>query len=182
MLSINEIKVGTNCIINPTVQFYGNHDDFEIGDNVRIDAFCVLSGKIKIGSFVHIAVGSYLFGSEGITLDDYVGISSGVSIYSATDDYSEGFLTNPTISDEFKKVRKKPVHLKKHTIVGSGSVIMPGTVTGVGASIGALSLIRKSIPPYTIVAGNPAIVLGKRNQYKLDELEQLHETKRRNHS
>lgn len=174
MISINEIKVGVNCNINPTVQFYGICEDFEIGDNVRIDAFCILSGKIKIGSFVHIAAGSYLFGSGGITLDDYVGLSSRVSVYSVTDDYSSGFLTNPTVPDEFKNVKKAAVHFKKHTIVGSGSVIMPGVITGVGSSVGSLTLIRRSIPDYTVVAGNPAIVIGKRDKDKLTELEHLH--------
>jgi len=167
-------KIGKNCKINHTVQFFGDSDNFEIGDNVRIDAFCILSGKIKIGSHIHIAAGTYLFGSSGIILENYVSLSSRVSIYSVTDDYREGYLTNPTIPDEFKKVKGGLVILKKHVIVGAGSIIMPGIVLDEGASVGALTFVRKSVPSYTIISGNPAIVVGKRDAERLNSLEKKH--------
>ena len=62
-----------------------------IGNNVRIDDFCVLSagsGGIEIGNYIHIAVYMSLIGAGKITLCDFSGISSRVAIYSSNDDYS----------------------------------------------------------------------------------------------
>ena len=85
-----------------------------------------LSGPIKIGSHVHIAAYTALYGGGGITLCDFCNLSSRVSIYSVSDDYSGETMTNPTIPEEFKIVDRAPVVLGRHVIVGSGTVVLPG--------------------------------------------------------
>jgi acetyltransferase-like isoleucine patch superfamily enzyme len=52
--------------------------------------------------------------------------------------------------------------------VGSGTVIMPGVELGEGAAVGALSFVRRSVPAFKIVAGNPLRVLGDRGRELLD--------------
>ncbi len=67
-----------------------------INDNVRIDDFCILSGHIEIGSYIHIAAYSALYGGQaGIFMDDFLNISSRVFVYSVSDDYSGETMTNP---------------------------------------------------------------------------------------
>ena len=77
-LSNEELKklgfksIGKGVKVSSLASFY-YPETIEIGNNSRIDDFCVLSGKIKIGSFVHIAVHCTLSGcSEGVFLDDLV--------------------------------------------------------------------------------------------------------------
>src|SRR5258706_4530547 len=117
-------SVGQNVKISDKASFHGI-GKISLGNNVRIDDFCVLSagiGGINIGNHVHIAVGTSLIGSGKITIADFSNLSSRVSIYSSSDDYSGASMTNPTVPSEFKNVTHADVFLCKHGIVGSGSV------------------------------------------------------------
>jgi galactoside O-acetyltransferase len=164
---------GDNVKIDSSVKII-NPKNVHIGNNVRIDAFCFLSAQhqITIGDNVHISLFSQLGASGGnITLENFTGISSRVSLFTTTDDYSEGHLTNPTIPDIFKNVSSGPIVLKKHAIVGCGSVLMPNVILNIGCSVGALSFVNKSVPEFTIVSGNPVRLIGYRNKDKLLKLE-----------
>lgn len=151
-------ELGKNVLISDKVSVYGA-ENIIIADNVRIDDFCVLSagvGGVYIGSNVHIAVGCLLVGDAKITLNDFVGLSSRVSIYSSTDDYSGKTLTNPTVPSEYKNVFSDNVELGRHVIIGSGSVVLPGVSIGEGSAIGALSMVSRNISDWTIASGVPA--------------------------
>lgn len=150
--------VGENCLLSSKASFY-NCSNISIGNNVRIDDFCVLSagdGGIVIGNHIHIAVFSLIIGNEKIVLKDFSGLSSRVSIYSSSDDYSGSVMTNPMILESFKNVFHAPVIIDKHVIIGSGSVVLPGCHLHMGVAIGALSLVTKDIPEFEMHTGNPA--------------------------
>lgn len=162
--------VGQNVQISDRASFYGT-SRISFGDNVRIDDFCVLAagvGGIELCNYVHIAVGSSLVGAGKITLADFSGLSSRVSIYSSTDDYSGGTMTNPTVSSEYTGVTHADVYLEKHVIVGSGSVILPGITLEEGVAIGALSLVTKSCKAFGIYSGNPARWISERKRDLLE--------------
>lgn len=165
--------VGKNVHISSKASFYGAHK-ISIGDNSRIDDFCVLSAshsEIIIGQYVHIAVFCCLTGRALIRLDDFSGLSSRVSIYSTNDDYSGAVLTNPCIPSQFGGVSSKPVILEKHVVVGTNTTILPGVTIGQGAAIGAYSLITRNIDENTIAVGVPAKPIKKRklNIYDLEK-------------
>lgn len=166
-------SVGENVQISDRASFFGACR-IALGNNVRIDDFCVLSagmGGISVGQHVHIAVYSSLIGSGKITLSDFCNISSRVAIYSSTDDYSGATLTNPTIPSEFTGVTHAEVFLGKHVIVGCGSVILPGVTLEDGVAVGALSLVKDSCNEFGIYAGSPARLIRERKRDLL-ELEQ----------
>ena len=151
------LSVGADVQISDRASFYGA-GRISLGDHVRIDDFCVLSagvGGICIGDNIHLAVYSSLIGAGRITLSDFCNISSRVSIYSSSDDYSGASMTNPTIPAEFTGVTHADVFLGKHVIVGSASVILPGVTLAEGVAIGALSMVNKSCESFGIYAGNP---------------------------
>jgi galactoside O-acetyltransferase len=167
------LSVGENVQISDRASFYGA-SRIVLGNNVRIDDFCVLAagiGGILIGNYVHIAVGCTLIGVGKITMLDFSGLSSRVSIYSSSDDYSGATLTNPTVPSEFTGVAHADVMLDKHVIVGSGSVILPGVTLEEGVAVGALSLVQKECKAFGIYAGNPARRIKERKRDLL-ELEQ----------
>lgn len=158
--------VGKNVLISAKASIY-NCAQISIGNHVRIDDFCVLAagmGGIGIGDYVHIAVASTLIGAGKITLSNFSGLSSRVSVYSSSDDYTGRFMTNPTVADEYKAVVHKDVFLGKHVIVGSGSVILPGVSAEEGVAIGALSLVTKNCKAFGVYAGNPARRIKERKQ------------------
>lgn len=150
--------LGSNVLISDKASIYGAQR-IKIGNNVRIDDFCVLSsgeGGIEIGDFIHIAVFSSLIGAGKITLSDFVNISSRVSIYSSNDDYSGQYMTNPIVPAEYTNVTHADVKLGKHVIIGSGCVVLPGVTLHEGAAVGALSLVTKDCDEFGIYIGSPA--------------------------
>ena len=149
-------SLGKNVKISDKASIY-NADQIEIGDNARIDDFCVISGRVKIGRNVHIAPLCLVAGGEeGITLSDFSGLAYQVQIFAQSDDYSGKTLTNPTVPSEYKKEYKKSVFLGKHVIIGAGSIVFPGVHIAEGCSVGALTLVNKSTEEWGIYLGNPA--------------------------
>ena len=172
-------SVGENVHISDRASFY-NAANISLGDNVRIDDFCVLSagiGGIRVGNHVHIAVYSSLIGAGLITLSDYCNISSRVSIYSSNDDYSGATMTNPTVPSQYTGVTHDDVYFGKHVIVGSGSVILPGVALGEGVAVGALSLVTKNCDAFCIYAGNPAKRIKERKRDLLQLEKQFFDSK-----
>lgn len=151
-------SVGQNPKLSDKASYY-NCKNIVIGDNVRIDDFCVLSagvGGIQVGNHIHIAVYSSLIGAGKITLHDFSNVSSRVAIYSSNDDYSGASMTNPTVPAEFTNVTHADVTIGRHVIIGAGSVVLPGVTLEEGVAIGALSLISKSCKAFGIYSGVPA--------------------------
>ena len=149
-------SVGLNVKISDKASIY-NPAEIEIGDNSRIDDFCVISGKLKIGRNVHIAPHCLVAGGEqGIEMDDFSGLAYFAQVFSQSDDYSGRTMTNPTVPLEFKKEFKSPIHIGRHVIIGAGSIVFPGVVLAEGCSVGAMTLVNKSTTPWGIYVGNPA--------------------------
>lgn len=148
-----------------------NPGRISIGNHVRIDDFCVLSaggGGIEIGDYVHIAVFCSLIGAGKIELNDFCNLSSRVSIYSSNDDYAGSYLSNPTVPAEFTGVVHADVVLRKHVIIGSGSVVLPGVCLDDGVAVGALSLVAKNCQAFGIYGGVPARRIGERKRDLLE--------------
>lgn len=156
---LNELgfkSVGKNVKVSTKSSIY-DHEKIEIGDNSRIDDYCVISGNIKIGKNVHITPMCLIAGGEkGIIFCDFTTVSYGVKIFTQSDDYSGDTMTNSTIPKAFKNECKKAITIKSHSIIGAGAIIMPGVTLDEGTSIGAMSLVSKSTEPWGIYAGSPA--------------------------
>lgn len=160
-------SVGKNVAIAKNCTIIGKKN-ISIGSNVRIDGYCTIiaSGEncIKIGSYIHIGSYSFLSASKGIIMEDFSGISQGVRIYNKTDDYSGHHLTNPTVPTEYTNAREGIVHLERHVIIGSNSVILPNVRIGEGSSVGALSLITKNLDSWGVYFGAPVKKLKNRSK------------------
>lgn len=163
--------VGENVRIAKDCTIVGR-ENITFGSHVRIDPYTVITaaGPVKFGSYVHIGGYCYLSGAAGLTLEDFSGLSQGVRLYTATDDYSGKAMTNPMVPEEFTNVRKGPIHLGRHVIIGSGSIVLPGCAIGEGSSVGALSLVTKSLEPWGMYFGSPAERIKARSK-RLLELE-----------
>ena len=163
-------SIGRNVLISKKASIY-SADNISVADNVRIDDFCILSGKIDIGSNVHIAAYVGIFsGKEGVIIEDFVGISARTLVYAISDDYSGEYLTNPTIPTEYKNVVDTKLIFKKHSLVGAGSLVLPGATIEEGCSFGAMSLINKQTEPWAIYVGAPIKKIKDRSK-NLIELE-----------
>jgi acetyltransferase-like isoleucine patch superfamily enzyme len=161
-------SIGKNVKISDKASIY-NHEQIEIGDNSRIDDFCVISGKIKIGRNVHITPTCLVAGGiKGIIFEDFTTLAYGVKVFTQSDDYSGETMMNSTIPKEYKNEYMKEIIIKKQSIVGAGSIIMPGVVLEEGTTVGAMSLVLKSTQSWGIYVGIPAKRLKNRKKDLLE--------------
>lgn len=168
LLGIGFKTVGMNVKLSRKASIY-SPSRISIGNNVRIDDFCILSGTITIGSFVHIAAACLLFGGEdGIIIEDYTGISSRSAVYAESDDYSGLCFTNPMLPMEFRRIVRGGVVIKKHAIIGTGCSVMPGVTIGEGCAIGSMSLVNKTLDEWGICVGIPCKKIKERNRELLE--------------
>lgn len=164
-------SVGYNVYISRKASIYGAFN-ISIGNNVRVDDFCILSGYIELGSYIHIAAYTALYGGdEGIFISDFANLSSRICVYSVSDDYSGETLTNPMVPAEYKNVENKPVYIGRHAIIGSTSVVMPGVKIAEGSSFGSFSFINRDSEPWSINVGIPFTKIRNRSK-ELLKLEQ----------
>ena len=167
-------RCGKDVHISRNAVFY-SPEHIEIGDHVRIDDFCFVSGGVGIciGDYVHIAAYSALYGAHGIQIGNYVNISSRVNIYSTSDDYSGEYLTGPMVESKYIHDVGETIMIEDMVIVGAGTIILPGTKLEQGVAIGAMSLVKTEGPAYTIYAGIPAKFIKNRSKNMLKLLEEM---------
>lgn len=158
-------QLGENVLIHETVVLVGV-EKMRLGSNVRIDPFCVISAAqdLLIGSHVHIAAHVLLSAAAGITLHDFAGISHGAKILSASDDFTGGVLTGPTVPSDLRNVRAARIAIGRHAVIGANSVVLPGTQVEDGAMVGALSLARGTLEAWKVHAGAPTKIVGVRDK------------------
>lgn len=157
-------SLGENVKISRNTSIYGA-SKMVIGNNVRIDDFCVISGKVELGDYIHIAVYSAIFaGNTGVKMNDFSGLSSRCVIYAESDDYSGNYLTNPTVDEEYLGLVQGKVELGRHVILGSGTTILPGVSIGEGTAVGSMSLVTKSLDSWGIYAGIPCKYIKDRSK------------------
>ena len=160
--------IGDDVKISRFSRFY-NIEMIEIGDHVRIDDFSIISGRVSLGNHVHIAAHCLLFGGcYGIEMRDFSAISSRCAVYAASDDYSGEYLTNPTVSDEYRGVTGGQVVLDRHVIVGTGSTVLPNCRVGEGTAVGSMSLVNRNLDPWGIYAGIPCVRIKERSKMVLE--------------
>ena len=164
-----------NVLISRKASIYGI-ENVSIGNNARIDDFCILSGKISIGNYVHIAAYTALYGGkDGIVIDDFANLSSRVSVYSVSDDYSGETMTNPMVPEQYKAVVSAPVYIGKHVIIGATSVVLPGVIIQEGSAFGCFSLIKNDSEEWSMNIGIPTRKIKERSKELLDYESRLKE-------
>jgi acetyltransferase-like isoleucine patch superfamily enzyme len=145
--------VGTNVRISRFARFF-NPGAIEIGDEVRIDDFAILSpgaGTIRFEGFNHVAAAAMIFGE--VTLRPWSTLSSRVVVYAVTDDFTIDAATYPHSGQ--RNLVRAPVVIGERVVVGTGSTVLPGVEIVSGVSIGAMSLVRRSVLEPGVYAGIP---------------------------
>lgn len=151
-------------------------ENISIGDNTRIDDCTIIVASrepVTLGRYVHIASHCYVSGSDGFTMEDYTGMSPGVLVFTSSDDYTGKKMTNPTLPRHLIGGPCGPVALRKHVIIGAGSVILPNVTIGEGSSVGSMSLVTRSLGDWGIYCGTPARLVRDRSKHLLKLEEEL---------
>ena len=161
-------SIGKNVLISRNATIY-SPQKMRIGDNVRIDDFSILSGKITIGNYVHISAGVYLYGgNSGIEIENFAGISAKSTIYAESDDFSGEYMVGSMVDMEFRNLIAGKVVLKKYVQLGASTVVLPNVLLNEGSATGVNTLVNKNLESWTIYTGTPA---KKMKERKMDILE-----------
>lgn len=159
---------GKNVIIGKTVRIR-YPELVSIGNNCIIDDFTYISTQLEMESSVHISSGCKLIGGPKckVIMQSYATFSPNVVIAAGSDDYIGGIAT-PMVPEHVKgNVEYGNVLIARHSIVGTGSVILPNVIFGEGASVGALSLVKNNLEPWGLYAGVPAKKIKERNKQQI---------------
>lgn len=168
LLAMGFRKLGQNVQVSTRAAIYEPHL-IELGDNVRIDDFCVVSGRVSLGRNVLITVFCNIAGGQaGVFIGDFSCLAYGCHVFSQNEDYSGRYLNNSTLPRDLRRETKKPVYIGRHCIVGTHCVIVPGVTLADGTSVYAQSLVTKPTQPWSIYFGSPARRIKTRRQDMLE--------------
>lgn len=166
-------SLGKNVLISKKASIYGQ-EKITIGNNVRIDDYCLLSGKINLHNNIHISAYSALYGGDaGIEMMDYSGLSGKCSVYALSDDFSGKYLVNSTVDIKYRNVIEKSVLIEKYVQIGAGSTVLPGVVIKEGTCVGSMSLVNKSLDAWKIYIGVPCRILKERERTMLNFVDMI---------
>ena len=161
------MKIGKGSWVSPKASIYGE-ENIVIGDNVRIDDFCILSGGergLHIGSHIHISAGVKLFGGGGLIVEDFSQISINTTIVSQSDDMSGESMVGPCIPMEFKPTFSSGlIVIHSHVFLAAHVLVLPGSDIGEGVSVGSMSLVKGHCVPWKMYKGVPARIYGNRSK------------------
>lgn len=162
--SVGFKAIGQNVKVSDQARIY-NPELIELGDNSRIDDFCIISGVVNIGKYVHVTPMCLIAGgAPGVCLRDFSTLAYGVKVFAQSDDYSGTTMVNSLIPAKFKNESFGRVVLERHVIVGANATILPGVTIGEGCAIGAMTLVNRSTEAWGIYSGIPAKRAKERNR------------------
>jgi len=124
------------------------------GEGTRIYDSCYVFGDVKVGRDCFIGQYCILDGTGGLEIGNYCEIASGTCIM--THDTVNRCLTGGKLP-----IEHSPVKIGNCCYIGPQCVISRGVNIGSHSIIGAQSLVNHEIPPYSIVYGTPARIVGE---------------------
>ncbi len=138
----------------------------EIGDGTRLDDYCRLEGGsgLRIGRRVHIASFASIFGGGRAEVGDFSGMAQGARVITGTGHpCEEQFPFRVLEGDPYHRMRGYSI-LGAYSFVAANAVVLPNITVGEGAVVAAGAVATRDVPPWTIVAGVPARVIGMRKR------------------
>lgn len=152
----NKVSIGDNSMVGCNFVFESDEGKITIGNNSYIGGGTTLISRshISVGNNVTIAWGCTIYDHNSHSLDYR---ERQKDIQRQNNDYRNG--RNFIYSKDWSVVKSKPIIIEDNVWIGFDSVILCGVTIGEGAIVGARSVVRENVEPWTVVAGNPAVVI-----------------------
>lgn len=135
-----------------------------IGEGTRIWQFCVVLPGARIGRNCNVCAGCFV--ENDVVIGDNVTVKCGVSIWDGIVIEDGAFIGQSVAftNDKFPRSRQRPeefckTHVGVGASIGANATILPVRI-GAHAMVGAGAVVTHDVPPYAMVVGNPARVVG----------------------
>jgi acetyltransferase-like isoleucine patch superfamily enzyme len=124
-------------------------------------------GQINIGNNCYVGIGTKIWSGELVTIGNNVLISHNCDIIDS-DTHEIDYIERATRSAELMKngpldtkgnILTKPIIINDYAWISFNVAILKGVTIGKGAIVAAGSLVTKDVPAFTVVAGNPAVII-----------------------
>lgn len=148
----SRVRLGRHCLV------HGNLALFESGGSISIGDHCFVSQGSRIWSIAGITIGNRVLVSHNVNILD--SNSHSISAAQRHQEYLHAIGQGGAIPLQ-ATVRRKPVVIEDDVWLGFNVSVLKGVTIGRGAIVAANSVVTKDVEPYSIVAGNPAMVIGK---------------------
>jgi galactoside O-acetyltransferase len=149
------VTIGNDCMLDCQIAFESGEGEVVIGDRVYIgNSKIICRTRIEFGSNIFVAWNAYFYDHDSHSMDYRLRQED---ITQQLNDYRQGryFIENKNWS----VVDTAPIKICDNAWIGMNAIILKGVTIGEGAIVGAGSVVTKSVPAFTIVAGNPARII-----------------------
>ena len=135
-----------------------------IGDGTQIDAFVKIkpaggTGDVRIGRNTYINSGTVIYSGNGVTIGDHVLVAANCTFAAVNHEFRD---RDMLIRDQGFAVSRGGIVVEDDVWIGANSVLLDGAVLRRGCVVGALSLVRDELEPYSINIGAPTTRVGYR--------------------
>lgn len=160
---INNLNQPSSIRIGPHSHIKGELLVFGHGGDISLGSYCFLGENSKIWSAKKIEIGDRVLISHNVNIFDNL-------IHPMNPELRHSQFVNIITSGQPKQIDgldEKNVKIENDVLIGAMSLVLRGVTIGEGSIVGAGSVVTKEVPPYTIVAGNPARVIRKISEREL---------------
>ena len=153
-MSVEEIKRLLQQLIVQKQRWLGT---FHPDSRVRCEAF--RASGVEIGRDAFISIGLVVLDSYQpiVKIGNRVAFGNHVSLIAASSPNNSLLCDHPEVANRY--IVTLPISIEDDVWVGTGAIILPGVTIGEKSIVGAGSVIREDVPPYSVVAGVPARVI-----------------------
>ena len=128
------------------------------GSTIHTGARFYEPSNVSIGNDTIVGENAVLDGRDLLTIGNHVDVATDVMFYNSEHD----------VEHEFFSARNAPITIEDYVFIGPRAIILPGVKIGKGAVVAAGAVVTKEVPPYAIVGGVPAKIIGERKNKDLN--------------
>lgn len=133
---------------------------FSLGDYSTIEDFVTVNngvGAVSIGHHVRVGMGNVIIGP--VTIGNNVIMAQNIVLSGLNHVYAD-----VNVPIQFQPVTMAPIIVEDDCWIGANAVITAGVTIGKHSVVAGGSVVTKSVPPFSIVGGNPARILKQYNE------------------
>ena len=153
--------LGQNVIIGQTVRILYPHL-VELHDNTIIDDFTFISTGLILKQHSSIESGCVIMGGQNnkVTIGEYSALGAHCDVLCGSHNFKMGLCLNHN-NHVPQGLEFSDITIGQHVMLGVKSTILPGSIIGDGARVGAYSLVKSNLDPWTLYSGIPAKKMGE---------------------